>query len=169
MTSLQVGTSLGLIAGIGGAAGTLASGYLADRLGVRSPKWYFRVPALGALIGVPFAAIAILSNDTVVALSALAVVKVCYSAFLAPSIAITHNLVPPNMRAFSSAVLFFVLNFIGLGFGPLVIGLVSDLLEPTFGIYALRWAMLITIVAVVMAIGMYFKASRYVDQDLEKF
>ena len=45
--------------------------------------------------------------------------------YLGPSLAITHHLVPASMRAMSSAVLFFILNILGLGTGPFVVGIVS--------------------------------------------
>ena len=57
-----------------------------------------------------------------------------FNAYLAPNLAITHSLVGLRMRAMSSAILFFILNFIGLGFGPMVIGFVSDMINPTYGI-----------------------------------
>ena len=46
--------------------------------------------------------------------------------YLGPSLAITHHLVPASMRAMSSAVLFFILNILGLGTGPTIVGIVSD-------------------------------------------
>jgi hypothetical protein len=46
--------------------------------------------------------------------------------YLGPSLAITHHLVPASMRAMSSAVLFFILNILGLGTGPFVVGMLSD-------------------------------------------
>ena len=48
-----------------------------------------------------------------------------------------------SSRAMSSAVLFFILNLLGLGFGPLIVGNVSDYLTATtdLGPDALRWAM----------------------------
>ncbi len=47
--------------------------------------------------------------------------------YLGPSLAITHHLVPASMRAMSSAVLFFILNILGLGTGPFVVGMLSRL------------------------------------------
>ena len=76
MTSGQVGTALGLIMGIGGAVGTFASGHFADRLAKRTPKWYMRIPALGAFVAIPFAAMAIMSNNTTIALVSLAIAYV---------------------------------------------------------------------------------------------
>ena len=88
--------------------------------------------------------------------------------YLGPAIAVTHNLVSAKMRAFSSAVLFFVLNTIGLGFGPLVIGMLSDWLEPTYGTDALRWAFTCTfITGLIAAVFLYMAASHY-KKDLDE-
>ena len=54
------------------------------------------------------------------------------------TIATTHGLVGLRMRALSSAILFLILNIIGLGLGPLLVGVISDYLQPQFGNESLR-------------------------------
>jgi len=49
------------------------------------------------------------------------------------------------MRATSSALFFLVLNIIGLGCGPTIVGTASDMLKPLFGDDSLRYAMIIVI------------------------
>ena len=88
------------------------------------------------------------------------------SLYLGPSIAICHAMVPPGMRALTSAILFFVLNVIGLGLGPLFTGLASDLLEPVAGSDNLRSAMLITACMGPVAMLMFYLGSRHLDDDL---
>ena len=46
--------------------------------------------------------------------------------FLGPTFGVMHNLVEPRMRATATALLFFVLNMIALGGGPLFTGMMSD-------------------------------------------
>jgi hypothetical protein len=82
--------------------------------------------------------------------------------YLGPSLAITHHLVPASMRAMSSAVLFFILNILGLGTGPTIVGVVSDWLShagawvsatlPFIGAteaavdqFSLKWAMILAV------------------------
>ena len=65
------------------------------------------------------------------------------------------------MRALASAVLFFVLNFIGLGLGPLTIGVLSDYLEPQYGVDALRYAFSFTFITWVFSILCFYLASRF--------
>jgi hypothetical protein len=60
----------------------------------------------------------------------------------------------------TSAILFFVLNLIGLGFGPLVVGMISDLLDPSVGVESLRWAMSIVIVVSFIAVLLFLSAAK---------
>jgi hypothetical protein len=57
-------------------------------------------------------------------------------------------LVDVRSKSVGSAILFFVVNLIGLGLGPLSIGIISDFLEPTYGNESLRWALLSGVVLV---------------------
>ena len=45
--------------------------------------------------------------------------------YLAPSISATYRLVTPRERALATALLFLVLNFIGIGIGPILTGFIS--------------------------------------------
>jgi MFS family permease len=71
------------------------------------------------------------------------------------------------MRALTSAILFFVLNLIGLGFGPLVIGIISDLLKPSLGNESLRWAMSIILLVGIAAMILFFIAANKLVRDLK--
>lgn len=70
--------------------------------------------------------------------------------YLGPSLAITHHLVPPSMRAMSSAALFFILNIIGLGLGPTAVGMLSDWFTLNTDIVqdSAKWGMVIAVCAV---------------------
>ena len=76
--------------------------------------------------------------------------------------------VPPVMRATASAILLFIINMIGLGLGPQGAGILSDLLEPIFGIQSLRYSLLIIVVIFsVWSVFHYAQASRTVVEDLQ--
>ena len=67
---------------------------------------------------------------------------------IGPSLASTHALVDVRSKSVGSAILFFVVNLIGLGLGPLSVGIISDFLEPTYGNESLRWALLSGVVLI---------------------
>ena len=55
---------------------------------------------------------------------------------------VIQNSVAPAQRSAAGAIFLFVLNIIGLGCGPLLIGVASDWFAPTYGVHALRMALL---------------------------
>ena len=163
----ELGTWLAL-SSVAGGIGTFMGGYLSDRLGKQDPRWYQWVPAITTLIYLPFTLFIYLTDQTYLALMTTFITGMLFNAYLAPNLAITHSLVGLRMRAMSSAILFFILNFIGLGFGPMVIGFVSDMINPTYGIESIRYALLIVIpISTIWSATHYFIAARHIRSDLE--
>jgi len=79
----------------------------------------------------------------------------------------SHGLVGLSMRATASAILFFIINIIGLGLGPWSVGLLSDLLTPSFGAAALGMALLYIVPPIMMMSALFFyAASRNLQRDL---
>ncbi|GIS02675.1 MAG: hypothetical protein CM15mP103_12260 [Gammaproteobacteria bacterium] len=60
----------------------------------------------------------------------------------------------PGMRAMASAILYFVLNIIGLGLGPLTVGILSDAFASTFGKTTFRYAMATTLT--ISLVGFFY-------------
>ena len=163
----EPGTWLAL-SSVAGGIGTFMGGYLSDRLGKQDPRWYQWVPAITTLIYLPFTLFIYVTDQTYLALMTTFITGMLFNAYLAPNLAITHSLVGLRMRAMSSAILFFILNFIGLGFGPMVIGFVSDMINPTYGIESIRYALLIVIpISTIWSATHYFIAARHIRSDLE--
>lgn len=161
-----VALPLGFIIGIGGALGAFAGGYLSDRLSLRDPRWALWVPGAATVIVVPFAAAAILSRDFTTSLLLYVLPLALGYMYLGPTLATTHALVAPRMRALASAVLFFIINLIGLGFGPTVTGMISDALSPRYGVDALRYAIVATFCVNAWSALHYYLASRHLRHEL---
>jgi MFS family permease len=164
----QVGMLLSIAGGLSGMIGTFMGGYLGDKLGAKDKRWYLWVPAWGAALSVPTSLIYYLTDNTTLAIICQFLATMSFSMFLGCCLAISHTLVHPGMRAFTSAVLFFILNLIGLGLGPLTTGLLSDALAADYGINSLRYAMVIVSLIGTLAIPMFYIASRYLLGDLAR-
>ena len=164
----QVGASLGLILGIGGGIGSFAGGLLTDHFGKMDKRWYLKLPAYAILIAIPCAAGAIFLQNTWFSLACLGLCASLQSIYLGPSIAVAHSLVPASMRALTSAVYFLVINLIGLGFGPLVVGMISDMLKPSIGVESLRWALSIIIVISFVSAMLFFSTAKKLVLDLKR-
>ena len=126
MNKTEIGLFYGTCSGVGGAIGTIAGGYFADRFGAKDRRWFLWVPMWGKFLGAPLFIAALLAPTVELSLLFYFPGITLAAMYLGPSLAITHHLVPASMRAMSSAVLFFILNILGLGTGPFVVGMLSD-------------------------------------------
>jgi predicted MFS family arabinose efflux permease len=158
MTVSQVGIALGLIIGVSGVIGALSGGFLADKFGKNDMRWYLWVPGIGVLLSLPFSMLALTLDSLNIVLVCIFISNVFMSCYLGPTIAITHHLVKPSMRAMTSAILFFILNIVGLGCGPVVTGMMSDYLAPEFGAESLRYALIFSSLVVVIAVFQYIRS-----------
>jgi predicted MFS family arabinose efflux permease len=168
MKSDEIGYWLSLLFGIGGGLGFFMGGFLTDKLGKADKRWYLWVPALALLIAIPFSLTIYFGAHSTVGLLLIAVPAFMVSCYLAPCIALTHSLVEIRMRAMASAILFFVLNIVGLGCGPLFTGMVSDYLLPTLGTESLRWAMGTITIANVLGAVFFIMAGKTIREELQK-
>jgi predicted MFS family arabinose efflux permease len=124
----EVGVYFGLVMGAAGLLGLLAGGFGADRTGRRDARWYAWLPGLGVLVAGPFYALAYSRSDIGTALPLLFVGASCLSAYSGPAFAVAQNLVGPRMRASVAAILLLLMNLVGQGFGPALMGTASDAL-----------------------------------------
>jgi len=166
LTGLSLGVLLAFGGGGGGMIGTLLGGRMADRLGARDRRYYLWVPAAAGALALPLAVPYLLSNDIRVVAPLLILVTILINTYLGPCLAVCHSLVPPAMRALTSAILFFVLNLIGLGLGPVVTGKLSDLLTLEYGDDGLRYAMLIVSAIASIGVIMFVLAARHLPAPL---
>ena len=154
-----IGAKLGLSLGLGSLIGHLAGGPLADVLGRRDLRWHLWTPAITAPITGCLAVIALKgSADMVFPLLGILVMLSALSS--GPMLAIAMNLAPVTARATASACLYVVINAVGLGLGPQVVGIISDLFRPAFGEQSLRMALLCASAVVIPASYFFYRASR---------
>jgi MFS family permease len=139
----QVGLVLGVVIGIGGAVGTYVSGVLCDRMVRRDPRWLLWIPAIGSAASVPFFAAFILGRSFWSGLPFYVAAMFLGSMYAAPTYALVQTLAPLRMRAMAAAVILFILNSIGLGLGPTLVGVLNDALHPRFGDDAIRVSLLL--------------------------
>ena len=167
MTTGELGTWLAGIMGLGGAIGVFFGGVIAEKLAVKDVRWYMRLPALTGIICVPFMVAIYLVDGAYTALLLSIVPGVLFNVYLGNTLAMTHGLVGLRMRALASAILFFILNIIGLGIGPWATGYLSDVLAPSFGDDSLRYAMLYLLpAAMTWSVVHLYLASRHLKEDL---
>lgn len=169
LSSGEVGTWLALILGAGGAIGLMCGGLLAERLAIRDMRWYMWIPAIAAFGAVPFAFATYSAQTPALALVMFIIPGFLATVYLGNTLAMAHGLVGLRMRALTSAILFFVLNLIGLGLGPWSVGVLSDWLEPSLGAESLRQALLYLVPGASILSGIHFLfAARHLRGDLAR-
>ncbi len=126
---LDYGT-VGLIAGLtGGVAvgiGLVGGGAIADRLGRRNVRWYAYVPALGLGISTPLFVLAFLQRDWELTAVLLGVAGFFQYLSFGPTFGVVQNSVEPWQRATATALVYVVINLIGLGGGAVFTGMLID-------------------------------------------
>lgn len=168
MSGVEIGTWLGLIIGIAGCFGAYAGGRLTDLLARRDMRWYMRFPAAQTLACVPFVAAFLLAGDGHTALLCFIPFYALGAMYVGPMHALGQSLVPPAMRATTSAILLFVVNLVGLGLGPFLVGLFNDTLFIAYGTGAIRYSLLTLGVAGGLSSLLFWAGSRSLLDDLAR-
>jgi MFS family permease len=126
--SIKVAMILSVMAAIG----TFMSGYLADRYSERYPKALAWIPMIALLGSTPMFIAGYLLDSLLIAIPILMVGTMLLYTYLCPLYAVPSGVVDSRMRATSVAVTLFIVNLLGYGLGPPLIGALSTLLNSIF-------------------------------------
>ena len=150
---------------IGGVAGVLAGGVLADRLGRRDRGNYVRLPAIAWLFTAPLYAAGLAMPDATLAWLLLLIPFGLNILWLGPIVTAVQHLVAAPMRATASASFLFINNLIGLGVGSWAMGALSDGLRSEYGEESLRYAVTIILSFYLIAAVLALLAVRHLRRD----
>lgn len=164
----EVGLYFGVINGIAGILGTWLGGKIADKYGATNRRHVLTAPALGMLIAAPVAYLGYAASDWRVALAILFVPTVLNSLYYGPTYSAVQGLVAPQARAMAAAVLLFFQNLIGLGFGPLLFGMLSDGIKPTFGEDSVQWVLYFAAFFGVLPALFFWRCSLRLNDELDR-
>ena len=128
------GAAVIMAALVGGASlfGTLIGGPWADRLSRRDKKLMLWLPAWAYLVTAPAMTLAYASNSLAVLVGLSFVGQMAATIYLGPTFGALHNMVEPRMRATAVAIMFMVVSLVGIGLGPVLVGVMSDYASHTF-------------------------------------
>ncbi|MEM7610337.1 MAG: MFS transporter [Pseudomonadota bacterium] len=168
MATGEIGTWLGLILGLSGGAGIFIGGYLADRFGATDGRWKLWTVVVGGGLSIPFSVAVYLLANPYAALLLFIIPAFLSNFYQATTFAQTQSLVNLRMRGVAAAVLLLIINLIGLGIGPVLTGAMTDLLEPSYGNDAARYALLAMNIVGVWSTWHYYKAGKYLPADLAR-
>ncbi len=161
----EVGVLLSLLA-IPGLLSVIWGGFLADHMSKRNPIWLIYVPLISQIISLPFLLGFYFAPTWQLAITSIAIAAFFSGAFGGVLLAGIQGIVGPHARALAAAIMMFVSNLIGLGLGPFVTGIISDLLYPMLGQESLRWALIIMKIMPLLALLHLWLASKTFVQEL---
>ncbi|MEL0166958.1 MAG: MFS transporter [Pseudomonadaceae bacterium] len=167
LTPGQVGLFLGPLMGIVGGLGAWIGGMLADKLAARNASWNAWIVGLAKLLAIPFIVAFYMVDSTFWALVVYCPAVFLGAFYLGPSFAMIQSLTPLRSRALASAIMLLVLNLVGLGLGPQLIGIISDLVSGPFGSDSLRYALIGAAFVNIWACAHYYLAGRTIRHDLD--
>lgn len=178
LTLTEAGLTLGIVGTLGALIGAVSGGILCDRLTKIDSRWQLRVPSIGAGLSVVFLGLFLIWPESQqwrlgeyrvpVAVVFLFFGGIVSSFWIGPTYAAIQTLTPSHLRSQASALLLLLLNLIGMGLGPLVVGALSDLLAPALGAQSIRYAMLISLVTVLIGSTLYWMGGNQYRNAVDK-
>ena len=169
LNTLQVGNIVAPLLAIAGVVSGLGGGWLANRLTARDGL--YRQPWMIAVLktlALPFLFWFYLAGDAWIAVGVYFIALLFQSSYLGPTFAVIQTLAPLRMRAVWAAITLLIINLIGLGLGPTMVGVLSDLFIPRFGDQSLRYALLVIAGFTPVAIACYWRAAVLLKRDFPR-
>ena len=160
MSVSQAALLIGAVGALAGATGTIAGGFIGDRLGQLDRRWLAWWPAVSVVIAFAVGAPAFLTGNVWFAIAGISVATFLNALYQPSTYALVQTVAQPNERATAAALMIFVQNMAGLGLGPLTVGLLSDALTPVHGANGLGLALAAAFGLNLVAAAFYYLSGR---------
>jgi MFS family permease len=141
LSQSQAGMMIAGVFGVLGAIGALVAGKWFDRLSIRGFQYGLWMIAIVPFISMPLFIMGLFADNLTTAMLLFIIPGFACNCFMGPTSAMLVTLSPVHMRGVSVAINMLCINLIGLGLGPLVVGVLSDSLAPHYGEDALGVAL----------------------------
>lgn len=165
----RAGMIYGVISTITALFGALVGGYLTDRMARSGPASVPGLTALLSLAAMPAYLLAFATGNLVLFTLAMLVGGCLLFAAAPPLYASFHIVSASRRRATAIALLSVMMNLVGLGGGPALTGILSDMFGAVHGpALGLRIAMLISVGALLPVAACFFAARRTIERDADQ-
>ena len=162
----ELGAWFALVWGLCGLIGTWLGGFLAVRYAAGKEALQMQACAyVFGLCGLLYMMVFLSPNQhqALICMAALGITTtVCNGAIFSA----IQSLVNERIRSVALAIIFLLANLIGLGLGPMAVGLLSDVLVLKFGPESLRYALAIMSPGFVWVGFHYWKAADTIEDDI---
>lgn len=157
----ELGLMLGLMIGGIGGIGAIVFGMICDKLSARDLRWRPWMILVTGFIAMPFVVWMLMAPDKNTAYLAYIVPALFGLLYASISYTAMQELSPLRMRAMGSAVMLLCLTLLGIGFGPLLVGMLSDFFAAQYGAKSIQRALLCILGFNVVSTIFYIDAARH--------
>ncbi|MEJ6789892.1 MFS transporter [Brevundimonas sp. BR2-1] len=168
MTLQDVALWYALVVGIGMSGGIFVSGWLIDRFTRRSRQAYAFLPATSLALAIPFYLAFVWAPTWPLALAFLIGPTFLNYFYLSSSVALVQAEVRPDQRVMSGALLLLVMNFVGMGLGPTIVGFASDFFRAAHPDNSLQIALYALTPFYLAAIGLFLWLAKVLGRDTSR-
>jgi len=168
MAPISIGNWMGVIVGLGGSIGTVVGGRLFDKLVRDSATRALRIPVLVTLAGFPLGIYSLLAESAMVAIWCFFPFYLLLSVYLPAMYSNNQALARLHMRATAAAVMLFIVNIIGAGAGPLLVGALSDYFAADYGQDSIRYALVCSLLLGAVGTLLLLWSGRTLEHDLQR-
>lgn len=159
----MAGLTVAIAAGAGKGFGSLISGPLARLLARDQPRELWRSPSLLLSLSVPTAWAMVTVPDIRAAIALTMILSIMLGSWMGQAPGILMAGAPPRLRGTSMSLYHLACNLIGVGGGPLLAGLISDVTGELGS--AIAWSLSFNLIA---ALGFYLAARSLADSDSDR-
>ncbi|HEY2068893.1 MAG TPA: MFS transporter [Rhizomicrobium sp.] len=163
MTLSEVAVYLALVSGISMSLGIFISGRVIDYFTRRSKQAYALLPAISLMFAVPCFVGFVWAPGWQLALTFLIGPYLFNYFYLSSSVTLVQEEVRPDQRVTSGALLLLIMNLIGMGVGPTLVGAVSQYLSPRP--HHLQLAFYVLVPFYFLAIGIFLWLARVLRKE----
>jgi MFS family permease len=154
----QAGLFAGVVLVLGGLIGTLAGGWIADRLARNNPAAHLQVGIAGFLIGAVFIVISLVAplnmGPIPIFVPAFLITVIALYLSAGPFTAVAQNVVSPALRASGVTMLLFVAHVFGDSHSTFDVGFLADRLGSLQAALLITSPTLLVLAAIIAATGL---------------
>lgn len=162
----SVGAYLGIALGAGSGIGLLIGGLMANKAARRDVRLPLVIGAIATALAIPAALGSLFVSSTRGSILLVSLATLLWSVSNGPVAASKASVVTSRMRAMGAGIAIFATSVLGFGLGPFCVGLLSDIMTPSLGVEALRYALLAPICFLPLMVVVLYRAAKSLPNDL---
>jgi len=127
-----------------------------------------RFPAIVTLLSLPFGIAFLLADSSGMALAFFFPFYLLSNVYVPAMHTINQNLAKLRMRATAAAIMLFIINIVGAGAGPLIVGVLNDFFAARYGDEAIRYSLLAIASTSIFGSLLFYLSSRTLSEDIAR-